>query len=292
MKELVIISGKGGTGKTSIVGAFAALAEKQVLCDADVDAADLHLLLAPTVVERHDFRAGHKARIDPDRCTQCEDCLQRCRFGAVSSSLVVDPLQCEGCGVCYHFCPTGAIDFPESLCGEWYFSKTRFGPLVHARLGIAEENSGKLVSLVRKEARRIGEEENADWLLTDGPPGIGCPVIASIGGASAVLIVSEPTVSGLHDLNRVGELARHFQVPALVCVNKADLHWEGARQIEVHCQVKGYAFMGYLPFDADFTRAQVAGKTIIEYSSGPAKDAVVALWQKVVQTIRKFDARD
>jgi MinD superfamily P-loop ATPase len=289
MKELVIISGKGGTGKTSIVGAFAALARRQVLCDADVDAADLHLLLSPTVVERHDFRAGHKAYIDPERCTQCGDCLERCRFGAISPDLVVDPLQCEGCAVCHHFCPAGAIDFPESLCGEWYFSQTRFGPMVHARLGIAEENSGKLVSLVRKEARCIGEENHADWLLTDGPPGIGCPVIASIGGASAVLIVSEPTVSGLHDLNRVGELARHFQVPALVCVNKADLHWEGARQIEAHCGSAGYAFMGYLPFDADFTRAQVEGKTIIEYNQGPARDAVVALWEKVVRALQASD---
>ena len=286
MKELVIISGKGGTGKTSIVGAFAALARRQVLCDADVDAADLHLLLSPTVVERHDFRAGHKASIDPERCHQCGDCLERCRFGAISPDLVVDPLPCEGCGVCHHFCPAEAIDFPESLCGEWYFSQTRFGPMVHARLGIAEENSGKLVSLVRKEARRIGEENHADWLLTDGPPGIGCPVIAAIGGASAVLIVSEPTVSGLHDLNRVGELARHFQVPALVCVNKADLHWEGARQIEAHCRSAGYAFMGYLPFDADFTRAQVEGKTIIEYNQGPARDAVAVLWEKVVQALQ------
>jgi MinD superfamily P-loop ATPase len=287
MHELVIISGKGGTGKTSIVGAFAALAEKKVLCDADVDAADLHLLLTPTIIERHDFRAGHKASIDPDRCIQCGDCRERCRFDAISPSFVVDQLQCEGCGVCYYFCPAGAVDFPESLCGEWYFSKTRFGPMVHARLGIAEENSGKLVSLVRKEARQIAEKDHLDWILTDGPPGIGCPVIASIGGASAVLIVSEPTVSGLHDLNRVAELARHFKVPVLVCVNKADLHWEGAHEIAEHCRARGYEFMGYLPFDSDFTRAQVEGKTIIEYNDGPAKDAVMELWQKVSQAVEK-----
>jgi MinD superfamily P-loop ATPase len=286
MYELVVLSGKGGTGKTSLVGAFSALAQGKVLCDADVDAADLHLLLTPRKILRHDFRAGHKAVIDSQRCTGCGECVERCRFGAVSGRFVVDGLQCEGCGVCVHFCPAGAIDFPENLCGEWYISETRFGPMVHARLGIAEENSGKLVSLVRKEARHMAEDMGLEGILTDGPPGIGCPVIASLGGASAVLIVAEPTVSGLHDLDRVARLARHFQVPVSVCVNKADLHGETARAIEGLCRERGYDFAGHLPFDPAFTRAQVEGKTIIEDDDGPGRRAVTEVWEHLRKSLQ------
>jgi len=285
MVELVVLSGKGGTGKTSIVGAFAALAKQMVLCDADVDAADLHLLMDPRKVMRHDFRAGHKAVVDPGRCTGCGECVERCRFGAVSERFEVDGFLCEGCGVCVHFCPFGAIDFPESLCGEWYLSETRFGPLVHARLGIAEENSGKLVTLVRKEARKMAEDMGLKGIITDGPPGIGCPVISSLGGASAVLIVAEPTVSGLHDLARVADLAHHFQVPVSVCVNKADLHWETARAIESLCRERNCDFAGFLPFDPAFTRAQVEGKTIVEYGDGPARAAVVELWNHLREKV-------
>ncbi len=290
MYELVVLSGKGGTGKTSIVGAFSALASDKVLCDADVDAADLHLLLSPRKISQYEFQAGHKAVINPDQCTSCGECLDRCRYGAISERFEVDELQCEGCGVCVHFCPFGAIEFPENHCGEWYISDTRFGPLVHARLGIAEENSGKLVTLVRKEARRIAEEKNLAGIITDGPPGIGCPVIASLGGASAVLIVAEPTVSGLHDLDRVGSLAKHFQVPVSICVNKADLHWETARAIESLCRDKGYDFSGHLPFDPSFTRAQVEGKTLIEYEdgNGPARTAVTKLWEHVRAFLKKI----
>ncbi len=281
MYELVVLSGKGGTGKTSIVGAFSALASDKVLCDADVDAADLHLLLSPRKISHHEFRAGHKAFINPDLCTSCGECLDRCRYGAISDRFEVDELQCEGCGVCVHFCPFGAIEFPENHCGEWYISETRFGPLVHARLGIAEENSGKLVTLIRREARRIAEEKKLAGIITDGPPGIGCPVIASLGGASAVLVVTEPTVSGLHDLDRVGSLANHFQVPVSVCVNKADLHWETAHAIESLCREKGADFAGHLPFDPSFTRAQLEGKTLIEYEDGDgaARTAVLKLWE-------------
>ncbi len=283
MKELVVISGKGGTGKTSILGAFAALCEDAVLCDADVDAADLHLLLKPEILETHEFRAGHRAVIDPDRCTQCGDCLERCRFNAISQDFEVDPISCEGCGVCFHFCPYKAIDFPENLCGEWYYSRTRFGPMVHAQLGIAEENSGRLVTLVRQEARRRGEEQGKKLILTDGPPGIGCPVIASMGGASAVLVVSEPTVSGRHDLERVAQLGRHFNLPVMVCVNKADLYWEAAHDIESFCKDQGYKFLAHLPFDPGFTKAQVEGKTIVEYNQCSVKEAVSELWH-LVQT--------
>jgi MinD superfamily P-loop ATPase len=279
MRELVVISGKGGTGKTSLVGALAAVAQNKVLCDADVDAADLHLLLAPNIVQRHDFVSGRKAVIQADRCIECGECVKWCRFEAIDEHLVVNEFLCEGCGVCYYFCPAGAIDFIENHCGEWFVSETRFGPLIHARLGIAEENSGKLVSLVRKEARRLAEERNLQWILTDGPPGIGCPVIASIGGASAVLIVSEPTVSGIHDLARAAELAAHFGIPAFACVNKADLFWDAAREIEENCARKGIPFLGHIPFDPVVTRAQVDGLTVVEYDKNPVADAVRRFWE-------------
>jgi MinD superfamily P-loop ATPase len=283
--ELVVLSGKGGTGKTSLVGAFAALAQDKVLCDADVDAADLHLLLRPQVRVRHDFYAGHKAIIDSDRCVQCQECLDWCRFGAISESLVINPLLCEGCGVCWYLCPASAIDFPDNHCGEWFISDTRFGPLVHARLGIAEENSGKLVALVRREARRLAEERGLSWILTDGPPGIGCPVISSLGDASAVLVITEPSIAGCHDLDRVGALAQHFGLPVLVLVNKADLHWQTAQEIYQFCGARGYAFLGYLPFDPDFTRAQVEGKTIIEYNNQKLQALLQEVWEQLKSKI-------
>ncbi|MGD9023120.1 MAG: ATP-binding protein, partial [Deltaproteobacteria bacterium] len=229
MRELVIISGKGGTGKTSLIAAFASLAESKALCDADVDAADLHLLTNPSIKERHDFQGGSTAVIDRDRCTECGLCRDLCRWAAVRETFEVDPIACEGCGVCVYFCPEQAIDFPVKTCGQWFISDTRFGPMVHARLGIAEENSGKLVTLVRREARALAERKMLDLIITDGPPGIGCPVIASIGGASAVLIVAEPSVSGIHDMERVAQLAAHFKVPAMVCVNKFDLNLDQTR---------------------------------------------------------------
>jgi len=283
--ELVVLSGKGGTGKTSLVGALAALAPDKVLCDADVDAADLHLLLHPEVRVRHDFYGGHKAKIDSDRCVQCGECFNWCRFGAISESLVINPFLCEGCGVCWYLCSAKAIDFPESHCGEWFISDTRFGPLVHARLGIAEENSGKLVTLVRREARRLAEEQSRDWILTDGPPGIGCPVIASLGDASAVLIITEPSIAGRHDLERVAALAQHFGLPVFVLVNKADLHWRTAQEISQFCGEKGYGFLGFLPFDADFTRAQVEGKTIMEYNNQKLQVILQQVWGRLLSEI-------
>ena len=234
MKELVVISGKGGTGKTSITASFAVLADRPVIADCDVDASDLHLVLSPQIKECHEFRSGHEAVIRQDDCIGCGECLSHCRFKAVQVSgkpgqraqFFIDPVSCEGCGVCVRFCPEHAIDFPERLCGEWMISETRCGPMVHARLGTAAENSGKLVSTVRREAKRIAKENNSPLIITDGPPGIGCPVIASVTGASLVLAVTEPTVSGEHDLKRVLSLARHFSIPALVCVNKWDINPE------------------------------------------------------------------
>ncbi len=286
MKELVIISGKGGTGKTSIVAAFAALAKNKVLCDADVDAADLHLITDPRVKEHHNFQAGHTAIIDKDKCTECRLCNELCRWNAISEDFRVDPVECEGCGVCVYFCPEKAIDFPINTCGEWFISDTRFGPMVHARLGIAEENSGKLVTLVRQEAKKLAEEESLDLILTDGPPGIGCPVIASMGGASAVLIVTEPTVSGKHDMVRVAQLADHFNVPGMICVNKFDLNPDETRIIEDVAREKDLSILGRIPFDPVFTKAMVQGQTIFEYDGhSEAGQAVREIWGKLIENM-------
>jgi MinD superfamily P-loop ATPase len=279
MKELIIISGKGGTGKTSLISAFASLAQRKVLCDADVDAADLHLIMNPNIVRRADFISGHTAAIDTDRCSQCGKCLDLCRFDAISEDFKVNPIDCEGCGVCVAFCPEKAIDFPENMCGEWFCSNTRFGPMVHARLAIAAENSGKLVTLVRQESKKLANEKNLDLIFTDGPPGVGCPVIASIGGASAVLIVTEPTLSGIHDMERVVRLARHFKVPAMVCVNKFDLNLNLTREIENFAKNKNLLSVGNIPFDPIFTKAMVQGQTIFEYNGGSsAGQAVKKIW--------------
>jgi MinD superfamily P-loop ATPase len=286
MKELIVISGKGGTGKTSIMGAFAALAQNKVLCDADVDAADLHLLTDPRIRQRHDFKSGHTAHIDLEGCTACGRCRELCKWDAIDDDFRVDPIACEGCGVCVYFCPEKTIDFPETTCGEWFMSTTRFGPMVHARLGIAEENSGKLVSLVRNEARKMAEKEGADLILTDGPPGVGCPVIASIGGADGVLAVAEPSVSGIHDLKRVCALAAHFRVPAMICVNKFDLNPELTAAIETYARTVGIQCLGRIPFDPAFTRAMVQAQTIFEYDpSSESALCVKTIWEKVLENI-------
>jgi MinD superfamily P-loop ATPase len=282
MKELIVISGKGGTGKTSLIAAFASLAESKVLCDADVDAADLHLILHPQVRLRADFKSGHTADIDENKCTECGQCLDLCKFGAISDDFKVNPVDCEGCGVCVYFCPEKAIDFPENTCGEWFISDTRFGPMVHARLGIAEENSGKLVTLVRQESKKLADEKNINLILTDGPPGVGCPVIASIGGASAVLVVAEPTLSGIHDMERVIQLAKHFKVPAMVCVNKFDLNRDLTRDIEAFAEGEGLSSLGRIPFDPIFIEAMVQGLTVFEYNTGSKAGAAVRqIWQNL-----------
>lgn len=281
MKELTIISGKGGTGKTSVVASFAALAENIVLADADVDAADLHLILAPEIKHEEDFKGGRTAQINLETCTECGECLERCQFNAISPDFVVNRIDCEGCGVCVHFCPVEAIDFPQNICGKWYISDTRFGPMVHARLGIAEENSGLLVSLVRNQARVLAEDRGLDTIVVDGPPGIGCPVIASITGTSAVLIVTEPTLSGLHDLERVGGLAAHFKIPTLACVNKFDLNEEISDRIADYCARNHIELVGRIPYDTAVTYAMVAGKSIVEFSDGKVSDAIKEIWRKV-----------
>jgi len=282
IKELVVVSGKGGTGKTSITAAFASLAENAVLCDADVDAADLHLLLAPRVETSTDFMGGGLATIRLDDCVACGRCLELCRFAAISAEYHVDPIACEGCGVCVDLCPEQAIDFPIKKCGEWYISSTRFGPMVHARLGIAEENSGKLVSQVRREATSVAEQRGLEMIITDGPPGIGCPVIAAISGATALLFVVEPTVSGLHDMRRVAELAGHFRLPGMVCINKYDLNQEMSREIADYATSHNLALVGRIPFDPVFTRAMLVGKNVLEFEPDTEASRVIRqIWAKI-----------
>jgi len=291
VKEIVVISGKGGTGKTSITAAFAALAENAVLADCDVDAADLHLILQPQIRETHDFSGGKLARVRPDACGGCGRCVEVCRFGAVAltgagndvvgKTYAVDPVACEGCGVCVHFCPVKAIDFEEATNGQWFVSDTRFGPMVHAKLGIAEENSGKLVSLIRKETKRIAAEHDRDLMIVDGSPGIGCPVIASISGEDLVLVVTEPTMSGEHDLGRVVELAQHFGIPAMVCVNKWDINPGITERIEATARERDLRMAGRIAYDASVTKAQVARQSIPEYGEAILTSQITALWRTV-----------
>ena len=289
MKELVVISGKGGTGKTSITAAFATLAGTAAVADCDVDAADLHLILAPKNREKTVFFSGHESVIDHTTCSGCGQCRTLCRFDAIeidaNGQHFVNPYACEGCGVCVRFCPEAAIAFPERECGEWYISDTRSGTMVHARLGIGAENSGKLVSLVRKQARRIAEEEQRDLILVDGPPGIGCPVIASITGADGVIAVTEPTLSGKHDLERLMRLARHFAIPMVIIVNKWDINPGITEEIESIAAQAGLAVLGRVSYDSDITAAQIAGKSIIEYSDGTAAKEIRTVWEQVCQTL-------
>ena len=286
IKELIVISGKGGTGKTSLLGGFASLANDAVLCDADVDAADLYLILEPEIKKRQDFQEGHRAIIDPDRCTECGLCRDLCRFNAISPDYKVDPIDCEGCGVCVYFCPEDAIDFPIKTCGELFISDTRCGPMVHARLGIAEDNSGKLVTLTRKEARELAKKRGLNLILTDGPPGLACPVIASIAGATAVLIVTEPTLSGHHDMDRVVELANHFEIPASICINKYDLNPDMTAVIEQYGKERGLPIFGKIPFDPIFTKAMVQKQTVIEYDGGcQAAQALRDIWEGVISSL-------
>ena len=285
MKELVVLSGKGGTGKTSIVASFAALAQSKVLADCDVDAADLHLVLQPTMRVNHEFWSGQVAIIDEEKCTQCGLCQDLCRFGAISD-FRVDPVSCEGCGFCFHICPAEAIIMKENMSGHWFISDTKYGPLVHARLGIAQENSGKLVALVRQQARGIAESGRLDYIISDGPPGIGCPVISSLSGADLALLVTEPTQSGIHDLERVLDVCRHFGIPALVCVNKYDINEDNTRRIEDYCLGQGLKVVARIPFDNVVTEAIVKGVPVVEHAQGRVTTEIESLWHCISQALK------
>ncbi len=291
VRELVIISGKGGTGKTSIVASFASLAQQAVLADCDVDAADLHLILEPSIHRREKFSGGSRARIMAGHCTACGKCEEVCRFdavfydgpgnGMIERTFRVDPIACEGCGVCAYFCCEDAIEFAPAVNGEWYISEMRYGPMVHAKLGVAEENSGKLVSIVRTQAKALAEERGYDLVLIDGSPGIGCPVIASITGADLVLVVTEPTLSGEHDLERVADLAGHFGIPTMVCVNKWDLNETITSRIESRAHERGMRFAGRVRYDRAVTKAQIQKKAVVEYQENGCAEDIRRLWDFV-----------
>jgi MinD superfamily P-loop ATPase len=286
MKELAIISGKGGTGKTTVAGAFAALSRNKVLADCDVDAADLHLLLNPRIKEKTEFYSLKKAQIVREECRECGLCEILCRFDAINS-YTVDAVSCEGCAVCYHACPFGAIKMLDRIAGHWFISETRYGPMVHARLKVAEENSGKLVAKVREKAREIAEKENLDYIIIDGPPGIGCPVISTLTGVNVVLIVTEPTMSGLHDMERIIGLTRHFNIKPLICVNKYDLNLQNTEKIKEYCRGHGLEVIGRIPFDREVVDALVHGKIAVEHSKGRAAKEIQKIWERVFVELEK-----
>jgi MinD superfamily P-loop ATPase len=296
MKEVVVISGKGGTGKTSIAASLAALAQPAVIADCDVDASDLHLVLSPLIKQREEFKSGREAVIRSGDCIACGICRKECRFHAVravrqgnrKSAYRIDPFSCEGCGVCVRLCPENAIDFPERVCGEWFVSETRFGPMAHAQLAIGSENSGKLVSIVRKEAHKIAERIKSPWLITDGPPGIACPVIASITGASLALIVIEPTLSGVHDMERVLGLTGHFGIPTMLCINKWELNPQITAQIESRAQSTDVSLAGRIRYDRAVTDAQIEAVTVVEYGGKAAED-IRRVWQNLQAALESSD---
>lgn len=287
MKQLVILSGKGGTGKTAVAAALAHLASREraiVLVDADVDAANLELVLDPVKQEAHDFMSGQLAVIDAANCSACGVCAEVCRFGAVIPAAEVyrvDPLACEGCASCYYRCPDGAIGMSEQQAGMWFHSDTRFGALFHAHLFAGQENSGKLVTMVKQQGRLLAMNTGAELLLVDGPPGIGCPVISASAGADMALHVVEPTVSGVHDLKRILGTTEHFGVPSLVAINKADLNLARCEEIAAFCAERGIEVVGRIPYDTVVTEAMVQGQPVTAYAAGPVAAALRGAWLRI-----------
>ena len=281
MKQLTIISGKGGTGKTSIAAAFASLTKNAVFADCDVDAADLHLILNPKIKKTMNFHGLKIASINRNVCTICKSCYEHCRFNAIDKEINIIKESCEGCGVCEYVCPVDAIQMVDRDSGYSYTSETRFGPMAHAKLKTAEEASGKLVTVVRNNAKKLAEEKKKDLVVIDGPPGIGCPVISSISGVDLVLVVTEPTLSAIHDLERIVGVAHHFKIPAIVCINKFDINLENTKKIEQYCKSNNIDIVGKLPYDTVITEAMIHEKTIIEYNNGNFSELVKNMWNNI-----------
>ncbi len=282
MRQLVILSGKGGTGKTSITASFASLAAREfVLADCDVDAPDLHFLLQPQVQRAHEFSSSSLPEIDLATCTACGLCMAHCRFGAIDPGYTIDDIACEGCGLCAHVCPEDAIAMKPAASGYWYQSTTGQGTMVHARLNFGEGNSGKLVTRVKEEAVRVAEELGVRGILVDGPPGIGCPVIAALSGASDALLVTEPSISAVHDLKRIMAVCRHFGIPASICINRCDLDEEYSAIIAQLAHDTGLPVVGRIPYDENVTWALIGGKTIVDYDDGPAARAIRGMWESI-----------
>jgi len=286
MREIVVISGKGGVGKTSFTGAFASIASNHITCDLDVDAPDLHILLSPEIKEKHDFYAGYEAKINEDECLQCGSCEMNCKFDAISQNdegfFEVDKFKCEGCGVCVHVCPVDAIEFNKNHCGEWYISDTRFGKFIHAKLYPGEENSGLLVSKLKEEAKKHAKQQNAKIILYDGSAGIGCPVIASLKGADLAVIIVEPTLSGIHDMKRACELADGFSVDRKLIINKYDINEENTRHIEEFCKEKNMSIIGKISHNMVFPKAMTLKKTVCEFDE-KLKNEMENIWREVIK---------
>ena len=293
MKEVIILSGKGGTGKTSLIGSFAHLADNKILVDCDVDASDLHLLLSPRPVEKHDFVSGVKARVEIDKCSACGMCAEVCQFDSVSmgDTATISELACEGCGVCAHFCPEQAISLDKNHCGSWYISDTAYGPLVHAELFAGEENSGKLVSHIKNQAKQLAQSNNADLILIDGSPGVGCPVIASLSNVDLAVVITEPTLSGKHDLERILDLTDHFKIPALVCINKWDIHPKMSTIIQAACKKRKVELLGEIPFDPEVVECQIQGLPVTSSDTSLAAYSIRAVWKKLQEKIKNLDNR-
>ena len=286
MKQIVVISGKGGTGKTILTASFASLAKNKVMVDCDVDAADLYILLHPTIKQRVKFKGSKIAVIDQAKCDAGYECDSICRFDAIHKARI-DQASCEGCGVCVRFCHKQAITMRERIDGEWFISDTKYGPLVHAKLGIARPNSGKLVTLVRNNARELAEKNGHNFIIIDGPPGIGCPVIASLSGIDLALIVTEPTFSGIHDMERVIDTASHFGVKTAVCINKYDINLENTARIEEYCRENSFPIVGKIPFDITVTRSLVRRIPVVEYSKNGVSAEIKQVWQRVLKLLLK-----
>jgi MinD superfamily P-loop ATPase len=286
MKEITVLSGKGGTGKTTITAALASVVSDSVFCDNDVDAANLHLIFNPEIRESHTFSSGKKAFINPEKCTNCSICINNCRFDAIrlnkKNQPEINPFQCEGCRLCERICPENAISTIEKKNNSWYVSASRFGTLVHAKMGPGEENSGKLVTKIRQKAKEIAYETGAEYIINDGPPGIGCSAIASVTGSSLVLLVIEPSVSGLHDAKRLFELVASFHIPVLAVINKFDLNPDFSETVETFLSKSGIDLIGKINFSTTMVESMVAGKTVVEFApESTTSEQIHYIWSKI-----------
>jgi len=281
MKQLTVISGKGGTGKTTITAAFASIVKNAVFADCDVDAADLHLILKPKIKKTMGFQGLKIASINKEMCTECKKCYEQCKFEAIDENINIIKKSCEGCGVCEYVCPVDAIKMVDRDSGFSYISDTRFGPMAHALLKTAEEASGKLVTVVRNNAKKLADEKKKDLIIIDGPPGIGCPVISSITGVDLVLIVTEPTLSAIHDLERIFGVAYHFKIPAVVCINKYDINLDNTNKIENYCKNNNIDIVGKLPYDTIVTKSMINEKTVVEYLEGDFSNMIIKMWNNI-----------
>ncbi|MFH1714974.1 MAG: ATP-binding protein [Elusimicrobiota bacterium] len=282
MKQILVISGKGGTGKTVLTASFAVLAKNKIMVDCDVDAADLYILLKPKILERNKFVGGKSAVIDESLCIKCGQCKTVCRFEAFDDNFNLDPISCEGCGFCSIICPVDAIKMSDNISGEWFISETKYGDFVHAKLGIAEENSGKLVAKIRDEAKKLAEAKKADYVIIDGPPGIGCPVMASLAGIDLAVIITEPTVSGIHDMQRVMELAKHFKITTKVVINKFDLNLENCEKVKSLCAENNIEILGLISFDSVVSKSIVVCMPLVEYTDGKVSQEIRNIWDKII----------